>query len=93
MVGILGLKSALNYPYSSMGLLEIVPRHRHAGLWENPELSRCWHAHSMGSSIGLIAYKISRTQGLVRKKVGMVLRNPVVDVEGLCNVLPLVPLP
>lgn len=54
-VGILGLKSALNLVDSGTGQLEIVPRHENVGLWEHPELSRHWHAHSMGASRGLIA--------------------------------------
>ena len=60
---ILGLKSALNPTGSGLGLLEIVPRHMHVGLWEHPELFGCWHAHSMGASKGLIASKLSGTKG------------------------------
>ena len=36
VAGIPGLKSALNPTDSYTGLLEIVPRHKHVGLWENP---------------------------------------------------------
>jgi len=52
---ILGLKSALSSSNSGTCLLEIVPKHRHVGLWECPELSERWHSHNMEESRGLIA--------------------------------------
>ena len=40
VVGILGLKSALNPTDFSTGLLEIAPGRRHVGLWERP-IEKC----------------------------------------------------
>ena len=93
VAGVLGLKSALNPVDSGIGILEIVTRHRHVGLWEYLEVSGWWHSHSLGAPKGLIGKKLSRTQGLVSRKVGMVLRSPIVDVEGLYGVFLSVPLP
>jgi len=55
VTGILGLKGALNSSDFGIVLLEIVLGHKHACLWEHPELFGCWHAHRMGASKGLIA--------------------------------------
>jgi len=55
MPRIMGLKNSLNPTDSGTGLLEIVPRHRHVGLWECPQLSGPWHAHNVVAFKGLIA--------------------------------------
>ena len=89
---ILGLKSALNPADSSIGLLEIVPRHGHASLSKNLQLSGHWHAHIMRASKGQVVQNLSGTQVLARRKVGLVPKGPNVDVECLYGVFLLVPL-
>ena len=88
---ILGLKSALNLVDSSTGLLEIVPRCRHAGLWEYPKVPGHWHAHNMIASRGKEVQKVSGTQGQDAWVVGMSPRGVVVDVEGMFDVFPSIP--
>ena len=62
------LKNALNSLDFDIGLLEIVPGHKHAGLWEHPKLYGCWHAHSMGVSIGFDSVKTQQDIGASQQK-------------------------
>ena len=61
--------------------------------WECPEPSGCWQTYTMGVSVRKVVQNVSGTQGLVGRKVGMVLGGPNADVEGIYGVFPSVPLP